>query len=296
MNKIGILTLIVLLSVLRLAHSDTPKDAGVKIIFHQNNFYTFSELNPYTNCAGDLKTYFYPINSLNNQPVAFPSNSTDPNITLKPSFISNVSVDLTDLQIQGASRAAYSCFSPSKSSLPEKSYRCASFQQTSFENFGFYSFFDRDCEHWGQLQSDTNSMSKLTAGGVYIDLNRTVLGAKENMILHLTYVPIPIVQTINDDPAYPTWPILKLHLIQTNDLTSDLQKAFQPRHLFYAFDNKYPKVVESLSLLAPQSQQITQEQILLPLSIHPGIDRIRIERYSGSALLIEASLFRTGAK
>ena len=40
--------------------------------------------------------------------------------------------------------------------------------------------------------------------------------------------------------------------------------------------------------------QIAQEQIFIPLSTDPNIDRIRIERYSGSGLLIDASLYRLG--
>ena len=45
----------------------------------------------------------------------------------------------------------------------------------------------------------------------------------------------------------------------------------------------------------PTSGGARQEQLLLPISIDPGIDRIRIERYSGSAILIDATIFRMGA-
>jgi hypothetical protein len=39
---------------------------------------------------------------------------------------------------------------------------------------------------------------------------------------------------------------------------------------------------------------LREEQILIPLSSFPGANRIRIERESGSAILIDTSIIRLG--
>lgn len=165
-------------------------------------------------------------------------------------------------------------------------------------NTGFYSMFDESCAEAGPIASGDASTSKLMAGGVYIDIDRSQLSDRENMILHLTYVPLGERNRKPSGVNYDTTEaaLFKIHL-QTTNLSADaIQAELQPRHLAYASDKVFPKTVETLSVLSPPTGSMRQDQILIPLSSDPNIDRIRIERYSGSAILIDATLYRLGAK
>jgi hypothetical protein len=163
-------------------------------------------------------------------------------------------------------------------------------------NTGYYSMFDSACVSEGPLQSSDPTVNSLLAGGAYFDIDRTQLGALENLILNVTIFPLGSVNqssslgqiTFSDDSLF------RVHLIHTGQTGDAIRQVLQPRYISYADTAVYPETVQTLSILAPPTGQITQEQILIPLSADPGIDRIRIERYSGSAILIDASLFRMG--
>ncbi|MBI4924911.1 MAG: hypothetical protein HY843_03220 [Bdellovibrio sp.] len=268
---------------------------GAKIIFNQSNFYTFTNPHPLTNCSGDIKTYFHLFNLQNNTPESYPENTANTAKNLNPKFIKNISLDLTDYtQTESNPKAAY-CLLKNESIFNSTNLRCASFRQSSFQNFGFYSFLDAECEKLGPLQSSASSLNKLMAGGVYIDLDRSFLATNENLILHLTYLPLPIILTEDSDPTYPIWPIFRIHLLQTGESLADLENAFQPRNLFYTSDSNVQKIAYTFAVLSPQTQEVREDQIFIPLSMNPKVDRIQIERYSGSAMLLEASLIRSGS-
>ena len=161
-------------------------------------------------------------------------------------------------------------------------------------NTGYYSVLDSSCVGSGPIASDDDAINKLLAGGIYFDIDRSKLGAKENLILHLTMfslgngvqAPDNQLLTANDNP------IFKVHLMSIGQNTATLQGVNQPRYFSYSDNNLFPGIAKSISIVAPGPGQLQEEQIVVPLSIDPTIDRIRIERYSGSAILIDASLFR----
>ncbi len=261
---------------------------GAKISFQQSNFYTISQPNPYSQCAGDLINYYHP----------FPSSKSDQLLAVKPAFIKNVSIDLTDTDSDtdsnGQPNYAKSCSLRNNSFNPPLVFRCASFNQIFFDSHQYYSVFDKDCERFGPLASDLFEVNKLMAGGFYIDLDREFIGQNENLLLNLTYISF-LTQPLQGDRNVDG-PVFRVHLIQTNETLDELQRAFQPRHLNYALEERFPKIINTLSLFSSVSQGIRQEQVLLPVAINSAIDRIRVERYSGSAVFIDATLTRLGAR
>lgn len=163
-------------------------------------------------------------------------------------------------------------------------------------NSGFYSLYDHVCEKAGPISISDPSINKLMAGGAYFDLDRSQLGENENLLLHLTYIPMGSSNQRPDGTvmAQSEAAIFKVHLVKTGLTTTDLRLVFQPRYMTFADTDKYPMVAQTLSILAPPTGQVRQDQVLIPIASDPTIDRIRIERYSGSGILIDAALYRLG--
>jgi hypothetical protein len=185
-----------------------------------------------------------------------------------------------------------------KPPLAGVAHAAAVFIPSTGYNSGFYSMFDNACAGQGPIATADPAVSKLLAGGAYIDLDRSALGTNENLLLNLTYIPLGSSNLRPDSNHFTAAEsaVLRVHMIKTGQTQSALQNALQPRHLTYADTNEFPQVAQSIAVMAPPTGQITQEQILLPLSTDPLIDRIRIERYSGSAILLDAALYRMGNK
>jgi len=163
-------------------------------------------------------------------------------------------------------------------------------------NSGYYTLTDSSCTSSGPIYSTDPTISKLLVGGIYFDIDRSTLGPTENLVLHLTFIPLGPNSTSPDneplgvaDTAY-----FRVHLIRTGETEAALQARPQPRVLDYSSTAQYPEVVQNLAVFAPSDGQIRQEEVFLPISIDPTIDRVRVERYSGSAILIDATLLRTG--
>jgi hypothetical protein len=163
-------------------------------------------------------------------------------------------------------------------------------------NTGFYSTFDSSCAGSGPISTQGGGPNGLLAGGVYIDIDRTQLGPYENLVLNLTFIPLTqnnigangVSLTASDNAVFD------VHLVSTGQTTDTLQAALQPRFLSYTDNPSFPEVIQNLSVLAPANGQIQQQQLFIPLASDPTVDRIRIERVSGTAILLDASIFRMG--
>ena len=165
-------------------------------------------------------------------------------------------------------------------------------------NTGYYSMFDNSCANAGPILDGDPSVNKLLAGGAYIDLDRSQLAAGDNLLMNLTYLPLGITNQHPDGARFTAAESaqFKIHLVKTGRDLSFILAALQPRYYSYSDTHQFPQIVQTLSVLAPPTGEVRQEQIVLPISMDPGIDRIRIERYSGSAILIDATVFRLRAK
>lgn len=279
---------------------------GVRVKFHSGDYYTLSSPRPDTGCAGDAKT-FYP--ALDASP--YPLSLMDPYTTVKPAFLKNVSVDLSDANHNISSNEAYNCsYGETNPNVPKAS-SCSVFDSASgivydydaeahvaVSGYGtdYYALTDAYCTRSGPIAISDPAVNKLLAGGVYFDIDRAQLGEKENLLLSVTHMPLGALQLNPDGSTIGAQGAasFKVHLIRTGLSASEVRLVFQPRYLTFANTDRYPMVVETLSILAPPTGQLRQDQIVIPLSLDPAIDRIRIERYSGSGVLIDATLYRMG--
>lgn len=155
-------------------------------------------------------------------------------------------------------------------------------------NSGYYSFFDHAC---AKSDSSVNATP-----GVYFDIDRQFLEKNEDLILNMTFIPMSTAQIKPDGSHYQDFEntVFKIHLIRSGKTALEIRQTSQPRFVTFEVDDYFPKLIHTLSIIAPVSGGMRQEQIYLPLSLNSGIDLIRIERSNGSAILIDASLYRMG--
>ncbi|HLE01092.1 MAG TPA: hypothetical protein VJB59_12565 [Bdellovibrionota bacterium] len=172
----------------------------------------------------------------------------------------------------------------------------AVFVPASGYNTGYYTMLDHSCQNKGPLATTDPTVNKLLAGGAYIDIDRRQLGPNENLLLNLTYFALGSSNQRPDSLRMQPGEnaVFKVHLIKTGQSADVLSQILQPRYFSYALNESFPKIAHTISILAPPSGQLQDEQVLIPLSIDPGIDRIRIERHSGSGILVRATLFKLG--
>jgi hypothetical protein len=175
-------------------------------------------------------------------------------------------------------------------------FAAATFLPGTAYNSGYYTTQDQACVASGPIQSEDPEVNKLLAGGAYLDLNRDELGPNENVLLHLTYIALGPNQISGSGAALANNDVthFKIHLVASGTSASEMQAAQQPRHLYYSDTERYLKIIDSIAVLSPADGAVRSEQFLLPISSDSRIDRVRIERYSGSAILIEAKLIRMG--
>ena len=125
---------------------------------------------------------------------------------------------------------------------------------------------------------------------------RDELCENEDVLLNLTTF---LLGTENNQPSGGEFEkeqsaFIKVHLISRNGFSAvDTQRTLQPRHITFFDQDSFPRVVDTLSVFQSTYGSIQTHQTWIPLSSDPSIDRIHVERYSGSAILVEASLFRT---
>ncbi len=163
---------------------------------------------------------------------------------------------------------------------------------------GSYLLQDQECAGSGPLATADLGLSKKYSGGVTIDLDRAQLGSNENLLLKLTYIPMQEGGVLpGRTPAgLQDEPVIHIHLINTGMTRAALMGVFQPRHLFFFDTQRFPHVIDKLSVLAERDGQIREEQLVIPLASASAADRIRIERVSGSAVLLDVSVTRMGAR
>lgn len=174
---------------------------------------------------------------------------------------------------------------PASVFLPSKGYHT-----------GYYTTMDESCTDLGPIATTDPVISKAYAGGIYIDLDRSKLGPNENLLLTLTYIPLG---DLNQKPYGASFDNseeaqIRVHLVKTGLSKDSLQSIIQPRYFTYTNPDSYPEIVQTLSLTSLPTGSLRQDQLILPVSIDPAIDRIRIERYLGSAIFIDVNIHRMG--
>ncbi len=266
----------------------------------------------------------------------------DLNPTYKPAFLKNVSVDITNSyymdslaeQIQsdvcsyrGVSNTpapsycadfdrelfrvatptpvpgAWVISTPTPSPTPDWSIATGSAHLDPFFDTGFYRVRDDWCSYQGPIIDPDVDMTKSHVGGANIDIDRTQLGAAEDLLLNITY------HAFNNDYYPSEWPtlndaatpidhhtVLKVQMIGTGQSLDSLLGVKQPRAWAYYESTSYPVYAKDISTFDDPYSGLRTEQVYVPLSKYPLVDRIRIERVRGTYILYEIDVYRMGER
>ncbi len=338
-----------------VTHSDQSAPA-VRIIFHKDHFSDVDDYNPDTAyhatistkkiCPGDLmRTAFANGDDYSGTATLMTtSDSTDTFLpTYRPLFLKNVSVDITNTYFPTVEADRFisdACSHRGIDNTPIAS-KCADFDRvpyslaslpaaaitptpsptpTTNENYntGFYRVRDDWCIGQGPIVHPDPESTKEGVGGVSIDIDRTQLGAKEDLLMLVTYHALnenseagnwPASRAVDGAPSLtPTTPgtvagtdhtesdhtILKVNLIGTGETLAGLLGVRQPRVWAYTNAASYPVYLKEIATLEDPFGSLRTEQVYLPISQNAFIDRIRIDRVRGSYHLFQIDLYRLG--
>ena len=306
-------------------------EMAARFIFHKDNFTDLSDfvIPEQTNskCLGDLlKTYYTSGDDYSGMPAAFPSTATTDtlNPTTHPTFIKNVSVDITNTYFQNTlpnavftDACSYRGIGGAASTSP-----CADFDEaisavptptlppiptpspwitpiptpTTPQYYGtkFYRVRDDFCASQGPLLGNNVNTTKTYIGGINIDLDRKSLGNSEDLLMQITY------EAYNSNSAWPSVQyagdetILEVNLVGTALGLDLLLGAKQPRAWSDYASKSVPTYLKRIALLRDPVGSLRTEQVYIPLSENALIDRIRIDRIRGSYHLYQIDLYRLG--
>jgi len=325
----------------------TSTATSARFIFNMNNFTNLTDflvpIQTNYQCLGDVINTF----STNGadyvgSPTAFPSADLSDalNPTTRPTFIKNVSVDMTNAYFQDtvpgtlqSDACSYQNLFGAPSPVP-----CADFdfQQTAtpaptivptptptpsptptpdpsatptatpipsptvepsptpYYGLQYYRAVDDWCSGQGPILSADVNVSKTNIGGVNIDLDRTQLGDSEDLLMLITY------QAYNENASWPApmgsndQTILQVNLIGTGLQLSLLIGEKQPRPWSDFASASMPIYMKQIATLEDPWGSLRTDQVYIPLSGNPLIDRIRVERIRGSYHLFQIDLYRLG--
>jgi hypothetical protein len=163
----------------------------------------------------------------------------------------------------------------------------------------FYRVRDAWCAGQGKFRLEPDpEATKSYVGGVNIDLDRSVLGPNEDLLMNITYQAFaegnswPYPSSLTMDPMDATQ--LQVNLIGTHLGLEILLNSRQPRSWMDDSDSQMPIYMKTIATLRDPFSGLRTEQVLIPLSQNGLIDRIRIERIRGSFQLYQIDLYRLG--
>jgi hypothetical protein len=314
-------------------------EKGVRIVFHRNFFTNLDDFATFQQtrfqCLGDV-THVFKVTGEDFTGHLSPfdiSSSSDAFLpTYKPDFIRNVSVDVTNTfyattreghvqtdncSFRQASASTSPCadfdweggsgtpdpaptITPTPTPVPSVAPVATPTPPPYIPNHGFYRVRDPWCAGQGVVESDEPEQTKSHVGGVNIDLNRARLGAREDLLMVLTY------QAFREGASWPydsalnqrmeendeTW--FQVNLIGTSLGLASLLGMNQPRAWSDYENPAVPVYHKTLASFRDPYSSLRSEQLVIPLSQNGLIDRIRIERVRGSFHLYQLDLYRLG--
>jgi hypothetical protein len=312
-------------------------EKGARIIFHRNFFTNLDDFTTFQQtryqCLGDVTQVFKVSGEdYTGSPTLFDVASASDAFypTYKPDFLRNVSVDITnafyettqvnviqtdacsyrlssvptspcaDFDWDGASGVPDPAptITPTPTPVPTPFPVATPAAPPYVANHGFYRVRDPWCAGQGVIQSNDPEHTKSHVGGVSIDLNRSRLGSREDLLMVLTY------QAFREGKTWPygtsaemeandeTW--LQVNLIATSLSLENLLGLNQPRAWSDYENPAMPVYYKTLATFRDSYSALRTEQLVIPLSQNGLIDRIRIERVRGSFHLYQLDLYRLG--
>ena len=319
-------------------------EPAARFIFHEANFSNLISYvtTPHTSygCLGDVVKTFYvtgpDYSGLSPIPNAFPAAAVadDFSPTNRPAYIKNVSTDMTNTYFPLTQANAFQidqCSYRGIASDPGAS-PCADFDDqppaspaptiaptptvtptptptatpgsTPYFQSLYYRVRDDWCSQQGPIKGPDPVQTKSYVGGVSVDLDRTYLGANEDLIMNITYhaygntsdLATPLAGSAQwmGNQLQQDHTILEVDMVGTNSSLATLMGVKQPRSNTYYGNVSFPIYVKKIATLEDPFGSLRTEQIYLPISQNPLIDRIRIERIRGSYHLIQIDIYRLG--
>jgi hypothetical protein len=163
-----------------------------------------------------------------------------------------------------------------------------------FDGLGFYRVRDEWCVRQGPILSPSEELTKSRVGGVSIDLDRTQLGASEDLLMVLTY------HALDQNASWPSAhgsfdrTILEVNLLSTGLSLELLLGSKQPRPWSDYGNTEMPVQISRVVQLEDPLGSLRSESIVIPLSQNALVDRIRVDRVRGSFHLYQLDLYRLG--
>jgi hypothetical protein len=193
---------------------------------------------------------------------------------------------------------------PVSSPTPAPSPTPAAYPAFSASNTGFYRTKDGYCEGQGPIESTGIPTTKTYVGGIDIDLDRSRIASSENFYFALTYhsmgpeygAPGAVTPWPDSDLSPEDESLIRVRLISTGLGHSFLTQILQPRSFFNFNASNSTVVFEDLHTFQDEFRGIRTEGFVVPLSVFPSVDRIRIERIRGTAYLYQLDLYRLGPR
>lgn len=314
---------------------DGGAEPAARAIFHKDNFSDLSDFAVFQStsfrCLGDIaKTFRVDGDDYTGVPTAFPylSGADSLSPTTRPTFLKNVSVDITDTyysDTQSGVVSTDSCSYRGIASTPDPS-SCADFDEappaapaptvaptatpspspfptstptsSQYYNTRFYRVRDDWCANQGPIRNSDSETSKAYVGGVNIDIDRSQLGANEDLLMLVTYqswtthTSWPLV--LPETPVTHDKTVLEVNLVSTQSSLANLLAARQPRAWMDYDSSSEPVTLKKIATLEDPFGSLRTEQVYIPLSQSPTADRIRIDRVRGSYQLFQIDLYRLG--
>jgi|GEM_PF-2121599 len=309
-------------------HRDSFTNLEDFLSFQNTSFKCLGDMTrSYQVLGGDYSGVFG--SSLN--PIAFADSDTGDDLhpTYHPSFLKHVSVDTTRTYYAETVPATLQTDACSKraDSVPLPPSPCADFDPpisgpfpapspllpsgtspdptpeppstpADINGLEFYRVRDPWCLGQGSVDPIDPELSKAYVGGVNLDLDRSKLGDREDLLMLITYQSF----VEGDAWTYAMGPgdftRLRVDLIATGRALDVLMNRPQPRVIgdLGEFSNALapPILVKKIATLEDPFPSLKTESIVIPLSHNALIDRIRIERIRGTYQLYQIDLYRLG--
>lgn len=168
----------------------------------------------------------------------------------------------------------------------------------------FYTVTDTSCYNEGPILTGDSSVSKQYVGAIYIDIDRDYFSTAENLLINLRFLPFDsntklaawfdngTTSATSDDRDYASGQdqaVIRVQLLNSYLKTmEEIQTLPQPR--FHNFLSGTPVIADQFVYVSGGSGQVTEKQILVPLTVSDSIDLIKIERIQGSVKFYEMSV------
>jgi hypothetical protein len=168
----------------------------------------------------------------------------------------------------------------------------------------FYTIVDGACSGQGPYLSNDPETSKQYVGAIYVHLNRDDFDATENLLLNIRYLPFdsttrlpnfftnstPFTTTDDTDVASTSdRALIRVQLLHsTLSHEEQIEATLQPR--FHEFIAGTTTVGNIFQYLTGGTGQVSDRQVMVPLTQDSSINLIKIERISGSAKFFEMTL------